>query len=365
MLKIHGGRVILAGIVALQGVLGASAAHADAPSLHAAYGADDIGGTFALGRRDIAYEAMYEQPDVVRNIGLAFSYLNEGHITEHVLFYEPVTMPLHIRDSYALQLLAWSPWLGRCRAAAAAGPETYFDTTTGAYRTLYENRHGFGLRATIAGQCRVTPTLAVEITANRSFDIASYDATTAMLGVVFTPQGPESSDAGGNGRPAGRSAYLELVAGETAVDSLRVHQEEGYAVWATYEHSLGASLAADFSLLTEDVSTFAGSLQRRSLAGQIVAVHDFGARWLSLFAGVGPALARTNIGVNGPCNGIGPVCNEMTPQIYTKINVLYSYGLRCAVGERMSLVLKFGRVASFSSRADSDLVTAGFGVNLL
>ena len=75
------------------------------------------------------------------------------------------------------------PEVARCRLGAAAGIETYFDTTTSLYRTHYEDRHGVGARTLLSAQCFPIRSLALEVQAGRSFDIASYDASVVMFGL--------------------------------------------------------------------------------------------------------------------------------------------------------------------------------------
>ena len=159
-----------------------------APSLHFAIGGEGIpGGVYALGRKDVAYQLTYETPNLIGDFGLEISYQNEGHLVVYRSFYQPINAPLDYRDNFAIKLDRWSPTLAHCRVGAAAGIDTYFDTTTREYRSLFENRHGFGLQVSVAGQCYVIPSLAVEFLAGRSFNVVNYDSTTLMLGLAYSP----------------------------------------------------------------------------------------------------------------------------------------------------------------------------------
>jgi len=330
------------------------------PSLHFAIGGEGIpGGAYALARKDVAYQLSYETPNVIGDFGLELTYQNEGHLVVYRSFYQPINAPLEYRDNFALKLDRWSPMLAHCRVGAAAGIDTYFDTTTREYRSLFENRHGFGVQVSLAGQCHLIRSLALEFLAGHSFNAANYDSTTLLLGLAYSPKADadallESSDA-----PA--KQYVEVVGGSTEIDSFQLRNEKGVAWWLAYGQALPAPFAIEYSYLHEDISTFAANMHRQSLGAELVVAHEFGLPWLQLFAGVGPALAQTNGATNRTCNGTPSVCGHLTPEHYTQINFLYEYGLRVWMANRVSLVIKFGRVGASSGRTDSDVTAAGFG----
>lgn len=336
-----------------------AASSAGAPSIQYLMGGKGgiPGGTYALKRRAAAYQEAYLQPNVLGPLGLEFSYLNEGHLTTTWPWYWPVNLPLHYRDSYALQLDAWTPSLARCRLGAALGPEAYFDTTTSGYRTHYEDRHGVGLRTSVSGQCYLLSTLAIQVLAGRSFNVASYDSNVLMFGLTFTPGNGATPGSGGGAL----HGYVDLAAGMTGIDSFRVEHEQGIAEWLTYGHPLSRLFALELSALNEGIS---GTMQRRAAAAQLMISHTFGAPWLRLFAGLGPELARTSEQVNGACDGWAPDCDKTTQHIYTQMNLLYTYGVRAAIGRTLSVLLKIGRVQSSSGRTDTDLAMLGVGVDL-
>jgi hypothetical protein len=331
------------------------------PTLHIAIGGEGIpGGVYALGRKDVAYQLTYETPNVIGNFGLELSYQNEGHLVVYRSFYQPINAPLDYRDNFAIKLDRWSPMLAHCRVGAAAGIDTYFDTTTREYRSLFENRHGVGLQVGLAGQCYLIPSLAIEFLAGRSFNIANYDSTTLLLGLAYSPKA--GSDAFLESSDAPTKHYVEVVGGSTVIDSFQLRNEKGIIWWLTYGQALRAPFAIEYSFLDEDISTSAANMHRQSLSAELVVAHEFGFRWLQLFAGIGPALAKTNGAINQTCNGTQTVCDHLTPESYTQINFLYEYGLRVWIANRASLTVKIGRVGSSSGRTDTDIAAAGFGV---
>jgi hypothetical protein len=328
------------------------AAWGESPAIHLLLGGqDDIaGGTTALNQHTSAWEAIYEQPDLISQFGLQLRYLNEGYLgPTNVPWAVKLNQPLHYRDAYGLQFIYWSPLFGNCRVGSAFGPEIYFDTFARTYRSQYEDRHGVGVQPSVSAQCRISARWALELVASRSFDVASFDATSVLLGFSYAPRwksdNPETEDSSSGSRQPSR--YLELSAGRSEVDSFHMMGAIGNIVWATYGQVLRNPLALELSLVNEDVS---GVFQRRGLAPQLVASHDFVANHVQLFFGVGPELTRYR--------------DEAAQTLNTQINLLLSYGVRIPFSDRMSFVLRFGRIESAAGRNDADLLSAGFAMRM-
>jgi hypothetical protein len=315
-------------------------------SFHALIGGQGSipGGTYALGQQTSAMSLMFERANIVKDFGIALRYLNEGFLgPQNEPAPLPLWTPLHYKDAFALLLTYWRPTSTTCRLGAAAGPETYFDTTAKMFRSAYGNRHGAGVQASLSEQCTLTRRLAVELTATRSFDVASFDSSTLLVGLVFTPQDVDDSERGPSRPDASGSGRLEITAGRIDVDDFDVSHDDGTTTWITYGQGLQGSFGLDASLLREKV---AGVMDRRGGALEVTAEHDFWASWFRIFAGAGPYLAHAIDCENGTSR--------------TQINLLISYGVRIAVSNRFSLVAKLGRVAASSGRNDADLVTIGF-----
>jgi hypothetical protein len=323
-----------------------------APSVHLLLGGESgIGGstgTMALDQHTSAYEWLYEQPQVLGNVGVEVRYLNEGYLGATGVPWElKDSAPLHYRDAYGLQLDYWSPWARSCRAGAAAGPELYFDTTTRTDRSAYEDRHGVGLNVSIAAQCLIVSPLAIEAIVSRSFDVASFNATTLVVGLVFTPpSGNTHSTDDGTIDPYG-SQSLEITSGWSKVDCFQMSAETGSVLWLSYNHALTRAFALAGSVMDESVPQ---AFSRRSVAVQVVAHHSFWTRRLDLFAAIGPDVTRTH--------------DAGTPAAVMRLNGLLSFGARLELWKGLSAVVRLGRVESADRRDDSDLITAGLSLRL-
>ena len=259
----------------------------------------------------------------------------------------PLWTPLHYKDAFALLLTHWHPTSSACRFGAAAGPETYFDTTAKKYPSAYGDRHGTGLRSQPVRAMQSNPPIGSRIDGHplvrrrefRFFNLADRSPS------ISTPQDLDDSDRGEHRVDAPGDGRLEITAGRVDIDDFNVAHDDGTTTWITYGRKLQGSIGWDASLLREQV---AGVMGRRGGALQVTAQHDFWAPWIQVFAGIGPYVAHAIDRERGTSN--------------TQINLLMSYGVRIAVGNRFSLVAKLGRVAASSGRNDADLVTVGFSL---
>lgn len=319
----------------------------DSPAIHVLLGGQNNigGGTMALKQHTSAWEGIYERPDLVGTFGLQLRYLNEGYLgPTNVPWALKLNQALHYRDSYGAQLNYWSPFLGRCRAGSALGPEIYFDTFASTYRSQYEDRHGIGMHLSVAGQCRISARWSAEVIASRSLDIASFDSSSVVLGFSYAARWGASSSQ--SVRPGG-GGYVEFTGGRSEIDSFHMMGERGSILWATYGQALHNPLALELSLVNEGVS---GVLQRRGAVAQLVAHQDLFSNHIQLFAGVGPELTRYN--------------DEVARSLNTQVNLLLSYGIKVPIGQRASLVARLARLQSQSAKNDADLLTAGFAIKL-
>lgn len=314
-------------------------------SFHAALGGQNHipGGTYALGQETSAMSLMFERSNLWNGFGLAFRYLNEGYLgPQNEPAPMPLMSPLHYRDAFALLLSRWWPINAPCRLGAHAGVETFFDTTATDFRATYEDRHGLGAQIDLEAQCNITRSVSVELTATRSFDVASFDSSALLIGFVFTPQDCRQ---GNSYEGTTRRGYFEITVGRVDVDDFDVSHDDGTITWVTYGRQVTGPFGFDFSLLRERVDDV---VDRRGGALQFTAEHAFWSDWLHVFAGVGPYLAHS-IDYERNTNN-------------TQVNLLISYGLRIMVGKGFSILAKLGRVASGAGRDDSDLATFGFSL---
>jgi hypothetical protein len=317
------------------------------PSIHALLGGEGSipGGTQALGQNTSAMSLMFEHPSVFGRVGIAIRYLNEGFLGPQN---EPwplmLKSPLHYRDAFSLLFDYWMPISANCRVAAALGPETYFDTTANSFRWSYGDRHGMGLQTNVIGQCHLTSRFSIEMMVSRSFDVASFDSTAVLFGLVFTPRASTDLEPSDERESAVRHDRVEVAVGRIDLDNFDVSHDDGSVAWVEYAHPFTDSLGVALSLLRERV---ADVLDRRGTALELTAQHRFFTPRLQLFVGIGPYLARTTEIIDRTTNA--------------QINLLLEYGLRVAIGKHFSLALKLGRVAAASGRNDSDLITVGIG----
>ena len=312
-------------------------------SFHAEIGGQNSvpGGTYALGQQTSAMSLMFERANMWDGFGVAFRYLNEGFLgPQNEPAPMPLISPLHYKDAFALLLTRWWPVNVPCRVGAAFGPETYFDTTATKFRSEYGDRHGMGVQLDLAAQCEVTRRLSIELTATRSFDVASFDSSTVLLGFVFTPQECANDEPDEEVMPGG---HVELTAGRVDIDDFDVSHDDGTTTWVAYNRLLHGAFGFEASLLRERV---ANVVDRRGAALQFTAEHSFWADWLHVFAGVGPYLAHS--------------IDYQTNAGSTQVNLLISYGIRVMIGKRLSVMAKLGRVAASAGRNDADLATVGF-----
>jgi hypothetical protein len=327
--------------------IGADAADANRgiSSFHAEIGGQDSfpGGTYALGQQTSAMSLMFERANMWGGFGLAFRYLNEGFLgPQNEPAPMPLATPLHYKDGFALLLSRQWPINTPCRVGAALGPETYFDTTATRFRSQYGDRHGLGLQVNLVGQCDVTRRLSMEITATRSFDVASFDSSTVLFGFVFTPRAQAGRESNDEFSPNG---HVELTAGRVDIDDFDVSHDDGTTTWVAYGRSLHGAFGFDLSLLREKV---ANVIDRRGGAVEFTAEHAFWSDWIHVFAGVGPYVAHS--------------IDYETSRSSTQINLLISYGVRIMFGKRLSIMAKLGRVAANAGRNDTDLATVGFSL---
>lgn len=322
----------------------------NAPSIHALIGGQGgiPGGTSALGQTTSGMSLMFEQPRGDGQTGIAIRYLNEGFLGPQN---EPwplrLRTPLHYRDAFGLLLDYWRPVGRNCRLGAALGPETYFDTTAQSFRWAYGDRHGVGVQGSLLGQCRLSSKLSVELMASRSVDVASFDSTQILMGLVFTPRGVNNLRSGDDQEKAVHDGRVEITGGRIDTDDFDVSHDDGTATWVAYGRTLKGSLGMEISLLRERVASV---FDRRGAAIELTAQHAFGAPWFQLFAGAGPYLARSSDYEDGDSA--------------TQVNLLISYGIRIFADARFSFVIKLGRVAASAGKNDVDLATIGFDVNV-
>ena len=145
----------------------------------------------------------------------------------------------------------------------------------------------------------------------------------------------------------GRRGRVEATLGRFDIDDFDVAHDDGTVTWISYEHAFSPPYALELSLLRERVAT---AFDRRGATLQLILQHRMFISRLQAFVGIGSYLARSSDLVSGACA--------------TQVNLLLAYGMRLELAHGCSLAVKLGRVAASSGRNDSDLVTAGFSVDV-
>jgi len=168
-----------------------------------------------------------------------------------------------------------------------------------------------------------------------------------LLDVVYTPRAQTETGVSDRGASQDRNTYLQVTAGKTLVDRFEMSNQSGIALRVSYGLPIQRPIALEISFLDQQVHEV---MQREGLAAQIVAQHEFSTAHIQVLAGAGPKLAKTS--------------DEALHLTSTRADLLLSYGLRVPIGQRMSIVLRLGRIESASKRNDTDLVTGAFTINL-
>jgi hypothetical protein len=319
------------------------------PSFHLLFGdqVDLPGGTYALRQRTSAIEFVFEQPRVFGQFGLGWFYLNEGYLGPKEPHQLELTAPLHYRDGFGLQLDRWMALGNRCRLGVAAGPELYFDTTASKFRSQYEDRHGSGLVLGFTGLCRVVSGFSLELRANRSLDVASFDSTSYLVGLAYTPGGSDDRPSERGIAASAQPAYVELLVGKAQIDDFRAQIDAGFSEWIAYGDSLSGAIGYQVSLRGAQIHTL---LSSKAAAVQLTAQQGFAAGRLQLYAGIGPELTHNDDHVN--------------QTVDTKLDLLASAGVRFHLRSRLFFLLQYGRVADSSERIDTDMLLLGVGFDV-
>ncbi len=208
-----------------------------------------------------------------------FTYLNEGHVTNH-----------H-RDGHSVQL--WWRYLAFERKLAlsiGAGPYRYFDTTDRRQDGTYEDAHGWGLLASVAATWYVDggPWM-VQARYNRTQTPSSIKTNTWLLGVGY--QLDRGSRAGPVVPPPGRTDNvtqneLTVFLGQTIVNSF--NSETSFAKAVEYRRGLARYVDGTISYINEGEN---GALRRNGVAAQAWLSRALFHDKLTLGVGVGPYYA--------------------------------------------------------------------------
>jgi hypothetical protein len=235
--------------------------------------------TSHLGEQSYAYEGEYAE-NVSDHVFVSFSYLNEGHVTDH-----------H-RDGHGVQLWyrALSP-TRRFDLSAGIGPYRYYDTTSeqGTGETI--DAHGRGLLLSLAAHWYLSAPWIVQLRYDRVQTTSSINTDVLLLGVGWQF---DYSDRPGPVLPtppnrSGASDRNEVTAfiGKTVLNNFS--SPEGLAWAVEYRRNLTSFVDVTGAFIDEG---YARAIKRQGVAAQVWLSRAFLNQRATVGIGVGPYLAH-------------------------------------------------------------------------
>ena len=230
------------------------------------------------GETSYGYTYSY-QHNLAENWFASFSYLNEGHVTNH-----------H-RDGHSVQLWWRYPFGDRhFNVAIGAGPYRYFDTTDRNNDGNSDNRHGWGVLASVAATWYINggPWM-VQARYNRAQTPSSIKTNTLLLGVGY--QLDRGSQGGPVVPPPSRTDNvthneITVFLGETIVNTFG--SETSVAKAVEYRRGLARYVSGTVSYINEGENS---ALRRNGVAAQLWLERAFFHDAMTLGVGAGPYYA--------------------------------------------------------------------------
>ncbi len=237
-----------------------------------------------LDETSYAYSVVY-QHNVAEHAFLSFTWLNEGHVTQH-----------H-RDGFGLQ--GWLRWLNPDRtfdAAVGVGPYRYYDTTLHPTATTSINDHGFGVIYSAAVHSYAYAPFVLQLRYNRINSSSSFSTDTLLVGIGYQF---EPGERPGPAVPPRSYEFasperneLTLMLGSTTVNDFS--SPTGAAGVLEYRRQLTPFIDATASAIDEGE---AGPVKRRGLTAQLWLGRRFLDQRAMVGLGAGPYVAQdTNEG---------------------------------------------------------------------
>ncbi len=233
----------------------------------------DTGGETSYG-----YAYSY-QHNLAENWYASFTYLNEGHVTNH-----------H-RDGHSVQLWWRYPFADRhFNLAVGAGPYRYFDTTDRNADGSSDDHHGWGLLASVSATWYVNggPWM-VQARYNRTQTPSSIKTNTLLVGVGYQL---DRGDRGGPVVPPPSRTdkvtqnELTVFLGQTIVNTF--DSQTSFAKAVEYRRGLARYVSGTLSYINEGENS---ALRRNGLAAQLWLERAFFGDALTLGVGAGPYYA--------------------------------------------------------------------------
>ena len=243
--------------LALPVVLAATCAPATAQELYAM-----AGWQYTPSLKENTYSYAFEYAHNLSDYFYAsFTWLNEGHVTDH-----------H-RDGYAPQIwLRWPSSSRRFLLSAGVGPYRYYDTTYAEQTGSVTDSHGWGVLYSAAAQWYIRAPLVLQVRYNYAHTSASIKTDTLLIGLGYQFEG--STAAG----PVPPSHYdlstphweMTAMAGKSVQNNF--NSPQGTAWGAELRWRLTPYIDAIGTYLDEGDTHV---VKRKGVAGQLGLVREF------------------------------------------------------------------------------------------
>ncbi|VVE90515.1 hypothetical protein [Pandoraea bronchicola] len=282
--------------------------------------------------RSYAWGFTYAQA-ITPHIATSFSWLNEGHVTDH-----------H-RDGFAVQLWAHQMLFGgRADLGVGVGPYRFFDTVAAGPNRAYDDRHGYGLMASTYLAWYITWNWSITLRANWVRAGSSIDTSSYVVGLGY-----RFGSAPGGVSPSRRNTetghgVVSVYSGLSVVNSLTSQNARAYSF--EYRREVAEWLDASLALIDEGCSDIG---HRQGMAAQLWLKHGFFDDRLQLSLGFGPYVTWSRYDTNPEAAGRQNVVAAL-------LTMSASYRL----SPRWIARASWARVVSGFDR-DSDIFLAGIG----
>jgi hypothetical protein len=300
------------------------------------------GGQYTPGLKEHTYSYALEYQHNLSNYAYAsFTWLNEGHVTDH-----------H-RDGYSPQL--WLRWLSSGRRLAlslGAGPYRYYDTTFVSSTGAVTDVHDWGGLFSAAAQWYVREPWVLQLRYNYAFTTSSISTHTLLLG--FGYQFERSASPG----PIPPSSYelstprseVTLMAGNSIQNNLQ--SPHGVAYAAEFRERLTPYIDAVATFLDEGDTHV---VKRKGGAAQLALVREFFNHHADVGIAGGFYFAHDDFITNSSSTQNISVLGERTA-----LFGLLSMTVTARFTPRTHLRLYWDRTLTTNGR-DTDVVLAGLG----
>lgn len=219
------------------------------------------GGMKSLGQASepsYAWGFAYAQP-ITNHIAASFSWLNEGHVTNH-----------H-RDGFSVQVWAHQSFLnGLADVGVGVGPYRYFDTVAAGPNRAYDNHHGYGVMSGVYLTWYLTREWSTSLRANWVYTGSSIDTFSYVVGLGYRlNRGAGEEHSRWPNTLSGRNTATAL-GGLSVVNSLNSQNSKAFSF--EYRRAIADWLDGTVALLDEGHNDIG---HRQGLTAQLWLRHGF------------------------------------------------------------------------------------------